>query len=131
MSRVLVVEDESAIAELISINLRHAGYEVTLSASSEQAQAAVDYVAATGSKTQIETSKIEDALKEKNIRVNLDSFVDESTIRRVKGVIREIYSEKGYNDVEKFKENTLFGAPLKPEIKAKMIADFEKIKAGY
>ena len=29
MSRVLVVEDESAIAELIAINLRHAGFEVT------------------------------------------------------------------------------------------------------
>jgi two-component system, OmpR family, phosphate regulon response regulator PhoB len=44
MSRVLVVEDESAIAELIALNLRHAGYEVTLAASAEQAQAAVDGV---------------------------------------------------------------------------------------
>ena len=44
MSRVLVVEDEAAIAELISLNLRHAGYEVTLAASAEQAQAAVDGV---------------------------------------------------------------------------------------
>ncbi len=44
MSSVLVVEDESAIAELISLNLRHAGYEVTLAASAEQAQAAVDGV---------------------------------------------------------------------------------------
>jgi len=44
MSSVLVVEDESAIAELISINLRHAGFEVTLAASAEQAQAAVDAV---------------------------------------------------------------------------------------
>jgi two-component system phosphate regulon response regulator PhoB len=42
MSQVLVVEDESAIAELISLNLRHAGYEVTLAATAEQAQAAVD-----------------------------------------------------------------------------------------
>ena len=42
MSRVLVVEDESAIAELVSINLRHAGHEVTIAASAEQAQAAVD-----------------------------------------------------------------------------------------
>lgn len=38
MSRVLVVEDESAIAELISLNLRHAGYEVTLAATADQAQ---------------------------------------------------------------------------------------------
>jgi two-component system phosphate regulon response regulator PhoB len=44
MSRILVVEDESAIAELISINLRHAGYEVTIATSFEQAQAAVDAV---------------------------------------------------------------------------------------
>jgi len=44
MSLVLVVEDESAIAELISLNLRHAGYEVTLAATAEQAQAAVDGV---------------------------------------------------------------------------------------
>ncbi len=44
MSRVLVVEDEPAIAELIAINLRHAGYEVTVAASSDQAQAAVDGV---------------------------------------------------------------------------------------
>jgi two-component system phosphate regulon response regulator PhoB len=44
MSRVLVVEDESAIAELISINLRHAGYEVTIAGTADQAQAAVDGV---------------------------------------------------------------------------------------
>lgn len=44
MSSVLVVEDESAIAELVSLNLRHAGYEVTLAATAEQAQALVDRV---------------------------------------------------------------------------------------
>ena len=44
MSRVLVVEDESAIAELISINLRHAGYEVTIAATADQAQFEVDRV---------------------------------------------------------------------------------------
>jgi two-component system phosphate regulon response regulator PhoB len=44
MSNVLVVEDESAIAELISINLRHAGYEVTVATDAEQAQAAVNGV---------------------------------------------------------------------------------------
>ena len=44
MSRVLVVEDESAIAELISLNLRHAGYEVILAATADQAQAAIDGV---------------------------------------------------------------------------------------
>lgn len=44
MSRVLVVEDESAIAELISINLRHAGYEVTIASAADQAQSEVDRV---------------------------------------------------------------------------------------
>jgi two-component system phosphate regulon response regulator PhoB len=44
MSRVLVVEDESAIAELISINLRHAGFEVTVATTSAQAQLEVDGV---------------------------------------------------------------------------------------
>ncbi|MFG6457897.1 phosphate regulon transcriptional regulator PhoB [Roseateles sp. BYS96W] len=44
MSRILVVEDESAIAELISINLRHAGFEVTLAASASAAQYEVDRV---------------------------------------------------------------------------------------
>ena len=42
MSHILVVEDESAIAELISINLRHAGFEVTIAGTAEQAQAAVN-----------------------------------------------------------------------------------------
>jgi two-component system phosphate regulon response regulator PhoB len=44
MSRILVVEDESAIAELIALNLRHAGYEVTLAGSADQARCEVDAV---------------------------------------------------------------------------------------
>ena len=44
MSRILVVEDEAAIAELISINLRHAGFEVTIAGDAEQAMVAVDGV---------------------------------------------------------------------------------------
>ncbi|MBL8348848.1 MAG: phosphate regulon transcriptional regulator PhoB [Burkholderiaceae bacterium] len=44
MSRIVVVEDESAIAELIAINLRHAGHEVTIAATAEQAQRAIDAV---------------------------------------------------------------------------------------
>jgi two-component system, OmpR family, phosphate regulon response regulator PhoB len=44
MSRILVVEDELAIAELVAINLRHAGHEVVIAASAEQAQAEVDAV---------------------------------------------------------------------------------------
>ena len=44
MNCALVVEDESAIAELIAINLRHAGFEVIVAADADQAQAAVDRV---------------------------------------------------------------------------------------
>jgi two-component system phosphate regulon response regulator PhoB len=44
MSRILVVEDEAAIAELIALNLRHAGYEVTIAGDAEQAVLEVDAV---------------------------------------------------------------------------------------
>ena len=44
MSDVLVVEDEPAIAELIAMNLRHAGHGVTVVADAESAVAAVDRV---------------------------------------------------------------------------------------
>ena len=40
--RLLVVEDEPAIAELISINLRHAGFAVSVVGTAEAARAAVD-----------------------------------------------------------------------------------------
>ena len=41
-NRLLVVEDESAIAELIVINLRHAGFVATVVGSAEAARAEVD-----------------------------------------------------------------------------------------
>jgi two-component system phosphate regulon response regulator PhoB len=44
MARVLVVEDEPAIAELIALNLRHQGFEVTLAADADEAQARIDQV---------------------------------------------------------------------------------------
>ena len=44
MSRVLVVEDEVAIAELISLNLRHAGFEVVLAQTGDMAQIELDRV---------------------------------------------------------------------------------------
>ena len=44
MGLVLVVEDEEAIAELIAINLRHAGFDVDVAVNAEQALAAVDRV---------------------------------------------------------------------------------------
>lgn len=38
---------------------------------------------------------------------------------------------KGYGDVAKFVDKTLFQAPVPNELKTKMIAEFEKIKSGY
>jgi two-component system phosphate regulon response regulator PhoB len=44
MSRILIVEDEPAIAELVAINLRHAGFEVTLAGDADVAQDEIDRV---------------------------------------------------------------------------------------
>ena len=43
----------------------------------------------------------------------------------------EVLAETGYGDVNAFVDKTLFQSPLPPELKQKMIAEFEKIKAGY
>ena len=42
MARVLIVEDESAIVELVSIHLRHAGFDVAVATDADRAQALVD-----------------------------------------------------------------------------------------
>lgn len=42
MPRILVVEDEPAIAELLCLNLRHAGFEVVVATDSTHAQCVVD-----------------------------------------------------------------------------------------
>jgi outer membrane protein insertion porin family len=52
----------------------------------------VDYV---GSK-RVEQSKIEETLRERNVQVRLDSFIDPGLVQRVKNVVRELYAEKGY-----------------------------------
>ena len=43
MGRILIVEDEPAIAELITLNLRHDGHEVQVAGNSQAAQAAIDH----------------------------------------------------------------------------------------
>lgn len=40
--RILIVEDEAAIAEMVSLTLRHAGFEVKVAASGEAARSEVD-----------------------------------------------------------------------------------------
>jgi len=44
MIRILVVEDESAIAELVAMNLEHAGFEVEVARDAAEAQTAIDRV---------------------------------------------------------------------------------------
>src|SRR5918993_490156 len=46
--------------------------------------------------TTVTRSEIADRLKEKNIDLRLDTFVDDRVLRRVAGVIRELYAEKGH-----------------------------------
>lgn len=71
----------------------------------------VDYV---GSK-EVESSKIDEKLREENITVRLDSFLDESTIRRVKAVVRGMLAEKGYHD-SKVTHEVLPVSPSNPKI---------------
>jgi len=68
------------------------GKHVIFHMEERQRLKAVEY---TGSK-KVEISKIETALKDKGITIRFDTFVDESVIRKVKGVIKDLYAEKGY-----------------------------------
>jgi outer membrane protein insertion porin family len=52
----------------------------------------VDYV---GSK-KLETSKIDEKLKEANAQVRLDTFIDPGLIRKVEGIVRDMLKEKGF-----------------------------------
>ena len=62
----------------------------------------VDYVGT----RKVDQSKIDEKLKEKQLQIRLDSFIDPGIVRQVAGVVRELYAEKGYQY-----------AQIKPEIK--------------
>ena len=68
------------------------GKEVRFNLEERQRVKIVDYV---GSK-KIEQSKIEEKLREENVTIRLDSFIDPALVRRVEGIIRGMFSEKGY-----------------------------------
>jgi outer membrane protein insertion porin family len=63
----------------------------------------VDYIGS----DKVDQSKIEEELRDRGIKINLDSFIDPGVIRRVTGVVRELYAEKGYQFAE-----------VKPEVKS-------------
>ncbi len=44
----------------------------------------------------VETTKIEDKLKEDNVRIGLDSFIDQGLITKVKNAVMDLEGEKGY-----------------------------------
>jgi outer membrane protein insertion porin family len=60
----------------------------------------------------IKRSDIDEKLRERNIEVRLDSFLDEGSIRRVEGVLREMMAEKGFTNAEVgHKVNPVSGGP--------------------
>ncbi|HYB94406.1 MAG TPA: outer membrane protein assembly factor BamA [Vicinamibacterales bacterium] len=56
----------------------------------------VDY---TGS-TKVERTKIDEKMKELGIQLRLDSFLDQSVVRRVQGIVKSFMAEKGYEFAE-------------------------------
>jgi outer membrane protein insertion porin family len=62
---------------------------------------AVDYVpVGPNARLRVQPSKIDEALAERDIQISLDSFVDESTIRQVAAVLRDLYAQEGYSDAQ-------------------------------
>lgn len=55
----------------------------------------------------------------------------QANAKAMSAVDPEVLKTKGYADVEKFVDKTLFQSPVPADLKTKMIAEFEKIKSGY
>jgi outer membrane protein assembly factor BamA len=72
------------------------GKIVTYNMEERQRVKIVDYQ---GSK-QIDRTKIDEKLRERNVELRLDSFLDESVVRRVEGVLRSFMTEKGFTNAE-------------------------------
>ncbi len=68
------------------------GKLVTYNMEERQRVKVVDY---TGSK-KLETSKIDDKLKEASAQIRLDSFIDPGLVRKVEGIVRDMLKEKGF-----------------------------------
>jgi outer membrane protein insertion porin family len=72
------------------------GKHVTYNMEERQRIKIVDYV---GTKV-VDQTKIEEKLKEENIRIALDSFVDLGKIQQVSKIVREMLGEKGYQSAK-------------------------------
>ncbi len=69
------------------------GKHVVFNLSERQRVKIVEY---TGSQA-VETSKIDDALKERRAELRLDSFIDAQKIRQVEGIVKDLMQEKGFH----------------------------------
>ena len=47
------------------------------------------------------------------------------------GAVAGWLAERGFDNLDKFLDKTLFQRPVAPDLKQRMVAEFEKIKAGY
>jgi outer membrane protein insertion porin family len=56
----------------------------------------VDYVGS----DKIERTKVDEKMKEANVSLRLDSFLDQGAVRRVEGILRGLMAEKGYQFAE-------------------------------
>jgi len=72
------------------------GKVITYNMEERQRVKIVDYV---GSK-KIETSKIDEKLKDANAQIRLDTFIDPGLIRKVSGIVRDMLREKGFQFAE-------------------------------
>ena len=68
------------------------GKHVIFNLEERQRVKIVDYV---GSKA-IETSKIDEKLKEANATIRLDTFIDAALVRKIEGIVRGMLQEKGF-----------------------------------
>jgi outer membrane protein insertion porin family len=72
------------------------GKVITYNMEERQRVKIVDYV---GSK-KLETSKIDEKLKEANAQIRLDTFIDPGLVRKVSGIVRDMLREKGFQFAE-------------------------------
>jgi outer membrane protein insertion porin family len=70
------------------------GELITYNMEERQRVKIVDYV---GSK-KIETTKIDEKLKEANSQIRLDTFIDPGLVQKVEGIVRDMMKEKGFQN---------------------------------
>ena len=72
------------------------GKMVTYNMEERQRVKIVDYV---GSK-KLETTKIDEKLKEANTQIRLDTFIDPGLVQKVETIVRDMMKEKGFQNAE-------------------------------